>query len=436
MEAWGGGSLRLAYRLPGLGLPLEGEVDLKALALALTSPEGEGALRYAGGKVEGRLVLGVYGLALALEGKGDRVAVSGSHPAYPWWAAGAGRLEGEVDLSGTYRLAYAAGPQRLTLTGRLLEAVLEAEGPYASGRLTYPAGGDLRVDLPLPPLEGRFRGRVGGEGYGVEGVLEAGGGRVLVEGRLLPLRGELVLEEAALEDFVARYVPYLKGRVSGRVHLEGLKAQGALSGRVEVAGTALPFSFSGDLGAGLARGEGRLGETAFRVDLEGGRLDLFAAPRAFPLHLLLAAVAGPLEGEAYWTGVLRLRLPLGDPLRGEGVLVGESLRFVGAGTSSRAGRPSASRGAASGWTPSASRARAPGRGGATGAPREATSTSPSGTRSSPPSYRWCPPSSPTGPRARGPWSSGSPGRGSAWSFRASASAWGPWRASSPRASSP
>ncbi|WP_278359398.1 hypothetical protein, partial [Thermus thermophilus] len=127
VEAWGeGGSLRLAYRLPGLGLPLEGEVDLKALALALTSPEGEGALRYAGGKVEGRLVLGVHGLALALEGKGDRVAVSGSHPAYPWWAAGAGRLEGEVDLSGTYRLAYAAGPQRLTLTGRLLEAVLEA----------------------------------------------------------------------------------------------------------------------------------------------------------------------------------------------------------------------------------------------------------------------------------------------------------------------
>ena len=57
-------------------------------------------------------------------------------------------LVGEVALSGAYRLAYAAGPQRLTLTGRLLEAVLEAEGPYASGRLTYPAGGDLRVDLP------------------------------------------------------------------------------------------------------------------------------------------------------------------------------------------------------------------------------------------------------------------------------------------------
>ena len=29
-----------------------------------------------------------------------------------------------------------------------LEAVLEAEGPYASGRLTYPAGGDLRVGKP------------------------------------------------------------------------------------------------------------------------------------------------------------------------------------------------------------------------------------------------------------------------------------------------
>ncbi|WP_093005474.1 translocation/assembly module TamB domain-containing protein [Thermus arciformis] len=332
VEAWGeGGSLRLAYRLPGLGLPLEGEVDLKDFSLALTSPEGEGSLRYGGGRLSGRLSLDLGGLALTLLGEGDRLGLLGEHGPYPWWAAGEGRLEGEVDLSGAYRLAYAAGPQRLTLTGRLLEAVLEAEGPYASGRLTYPAGGDLRVDLPLPPLEGRFRGRVGGEGYGVEGVLEAGGGRVLVEGRLLPLRGELVLEEAALEDFVARYAPYLRGRVSGRLRLEGLEARGALSGRVEVAGTALPFRFSGDLGVGLARGEGQLGETPFRLDLEAGRLDLRASPRAFPLHLLLAAVAGPLEGEAYWTGEARLRLPLADPWGGQGVLVGESLVFRGGG---------------------------------------------------------------------------------------------------------
>jgi hypothetical protein len=78
---------------------------------------------------------------LDLEGAGDRVRLVGRHPASPWWAAGAGSLLGEVDLQGAYRLDYRAGPQALTLTGRLLEARLVAEGPYLSGSLTYPAGG-------------------------------------------------------------------------------------------------------------------------------------------------------------------------------------------------------------------------------------------------------------------------------------------------------
>ncbi|GAA6762391.1 translocation/assembly module TamB domain-containing protein [Thermus hydrothermalis] len=332
LEARGEGEgVRLAYRVPGLGLPLEGRLDLRALSLALTSPEGEGALVYQGGRVAGSLGLNLRGFALRLGGEGEKVSVAGEHPAWAWWAAGAGRLEGEVGLDGAYRLDYRAGEERVSLEGRLLTARLTAQGPYLEGSLAYPPEGELRVDLPLPPLESRFQGRVYGEGYGVEGVLAGGVGRVEAKGTLLPLALDLTLKEAALEDFVGRYAPYLKGRVSGGLALRGGKAEGAVSGEVAVAGKRLSLSLKGRLqGTGFA-GEGRLGETPFRVALEGGRLDLRASPRGFPLHLLLAAVAGPLEGEAYWTGAVRLRLPLADPWRGEGVLVGESLVFRGGG---------------------------------------------------------------------------------------------------------
>ncbi|WP_114312704.1 translocation/assembly module TamB domain-containing protein [Thermus caldifontis] len=326
-----GEGLKVGYRVPGLDLPLEGRLDLKGLSLLLVSPEGEGALRYAGGRVEGSLALRPYGFPLRLEGEGERVRLMGEHPAFPWWVAGAGSLEGEVDLSGAYRLTYRAGEQVIRLSGKLLQARLEAQGPYLAGALSYPAAGELRVDLPLPPLESRFRGRVFGEGYGVEGVLEGSVGRITAKGKLLPLAGEVRLERANLEDFAGRYAPYLKGWVSGNLAIKGLEAQAQLEGEAGVSGTRLPLRFLGLLARGGVRGEGRLGESAFRVDLEGERLDLAASPRGFPLHLLLMAVAGPLEGEAYWTGAVRLRLPLSDPLKGEGVLVGEALRFVGAG---------------------------------------------------------------------------------------------------------
>ncbi|WP_153185365.1 hypothetical protein, partial [Thermus scotoductus] len=224
-----------------------------------------------------------------------------------------GRLQGEVDLGGAYRVSYWAGEQALEVEGRLLEARLRAEGPYLAGELTYPPAGDVRVDLPLPPLESRFRGRVFGEGYQVEGALEGAVGRITAKGRLLPLSGRLRLEGAALEDFAGRYAPYLKGVVSGELALEGTRAQGGLSGEAEVAGSRLPFLFAGAFGPGLVQGKGQLGQSPFQVALEGDRLDLSASFRGFPLHLLLMAVAGPLEGEAYWTGAVRLRLPLYYP---------------------------------------------------------------------------------------------------------------------------
>ncbi|GGM91180.1 translocation/assembly module TamB [Thermus composti] len=332
VEALGEGEgLAFAYEVPGLGLPLRARLDLKTLALELTSPEGEGALRYAEGRVSGALALGLGDVALRLGGEGERVALWGGHPASPWWVAGAGELAGWVGLDGAYRLDYRAGAQALSLEGRLLSARLLAQGPYLQGELTYPSGGSLALDLPLPPLEARFQGRIGGEGYRVEGVLAGGVGRVQVKGSLLPLKAELLLEEAALEDFAGRYAPYLKGRVSGRLLLEGMRAQGSLEGRIGVGEDVLPFAFTGRVGPGSLQGEGRLGESSFSVRLASRLLELRATPRGFPLHLLLAAVAGPLEGEAYWTGAVRLRLPLADWRQGEGVLVGENLVFRGGG---------------------------------------------------------------------------------------------------------
>ncbi len=331
-----GGRVALALTLPPNPLA-EGEVrgvlDLEALALTLSATFGEGALRYQGGEVSGALALPLSGLSLRLEGKGKEVFLEGAHPAHPWWAAGEGALEGRVDLAGGYRVHYRAGPQAVELSGRFLEVELKAEGPYLRGHLRYPGegGGVLKVDLPLAPLGARFLGEVrDGPGFPVEGVLSGEVGRLQGQGTLLPLEGRLRLEDAALEDFLGRYAPYLKGRASGEVAFKGGRGEARLEGQVGVAGETLPFSLQGGFGPRVEV-LGVLGRTPLALAWERGVLDLRADPRGFPLHLLLAAVAGPLEGQAYWTGALRLRLPLGDPWAGEGVLVGESLVFRGGG---------------------------------------------------------------------------------------------------------
>ncbi|MFX9555910.1 hypothetical protein ABTO16_18815, partial [Acinetobacter baumannii] len=68
-------------------------------------------MAYAGGQVEGALALDLSGFRLRLEGAKDRVRLLGEQPAFSWWAAGAGRLQGEVDLGGAYRVSYWAGEQ-------------------------------------------------------------------------------------------------------------------------------------------------------------------------------------------------------------------------------------------------------------------------------------------------------------------------------------
>ncbi|WP_366732612.1 hypothetical protein, partial [Thermus scotoductus] len=207
---------------------------------------------------------------------------------------------GEVDLGGAYRVSYWAGEQALEVEGRLLEARLRAEGPYLAGELTYPPAGDVRVDLPLPPLESRFRGRVFGEGYQVEGALEGAVGRITAKGRLLPLSGRLRLEGAALEDFAGRYAPYLKGVVSGELALEGTRAQGGLRGRRRWREAACP-SFSRELlGLGWCRARGSLGKVPSKWPSRGIGWTFPLPSGAFPCISSSWRWRGPWRGRP-WT---------------------------------------------------------------------------------------------------------------------------------------
>ncbi len=342
-EAWGEADLPYGLRAQGegheVGLlyptpwgPVEARLDLRDLGLSLGAGFGEGGLRYREGRVEGAWAWRGEGWGLELEGAGDRVLLRARHGAFPWWAPGPGEAEGEVGLTGAYRVEYRAENQVLRLTGRLLEARLQAQGAHLQGELLYPQGGRLSLDLPLPPLGARLQGQVlGEEGYPFQGVLALDLGRVELKGRLQPFRGKAWLEGVALEDLLDRYAPYLRGQVTGEAQWEGLGVRFRLQGEARVGEEALGLSAQGAYAPGGGEAQGQLGETPFRLALREGVLDLEASPRGFPLHLLLAVLAGPLEGEAYWTGGVRLRLPLADPLSGQGVLVGEGLVFRGGG---------------------------------------------------------------------------------------------------------
>ncbi len=334
--------------------------------------------------MEGRLALDLGGFALVLLGEGDRVGLFGEHPAYPWWAAGAGRLEGEVGLAGTYRLRYRAGPQTLVLEGRLLEATLRAEGPYVEGLLRYPSSGDLSGALafhyPLPGggLRGRVdlaRGALDLEGEGAwEGKVEGSfclppplgpcpGLRVGLEGGLaygeVAFRGaygyvarEGYLGEVAGEGGVS--TPYGGLRLLGRGLGLDLLGEGLpLNGRLDLFPFRLAYRYQGPLPRGLGElsaeglypgawlsGRYRLGEVelglmglpGFRVAVEGeglrgevgpeGVFLAFSGFRYGPLALTGKA-RGPWSGVAL-EGVLSA---WGREARATGVWGREGLRL-------------------------------------------------------------------------------------------------------------
>ncbi len=320
-----GEEVRLAY--PPLGA--FGVLSLKDLSLRAGTQWGKGEVVYAQGQVKGRHTLTLGPLSLTLEGTGDGLALSGRVEATPWWPEEVG-IVGKVGLDLAYSVRLKTGEEVVEALGQGGSLRLSLSGPYGKGRVAWPERtGGLELDLPLHPLESRLRLLLQGD-LGLEGVLEGGVGRVEVSGRLWPLDLRAQLAEARLENFLGRYAPYLRGFASGGLSYQGGRLSLDLRGEAQVGAVRLPFALAGGGGWGALEGEGQLGQSRFRLAYKDGVLEGAGRTQAFPLHALLAALTGPLKGEAYWTGAFRFRWPK-DLWQAQAVLVGEHLRFVGGG---------------------------------------------------------------------------------------------------------
>ncbi|MGQ9735559.1 MAG: translocation/assembly module TamB domain-containing protein [Thermaceae bacterium] len=330
VEAVGKGEeVELAYP----PLRLKGRLSLKEASLKAWTELGEGELVYEKGQVLGVHALRHGPLSLTLEGAGDGLRLSGRVEPTPWWPEEV-VLSGEAKLSLEYAVRFTTGEEKGELRGQGGQFSLSLEGPYGSGEMAWPEGrGAIRLALPLRPLESTLRLTLKGD-LSLEGDLEGGVGRVKVAGQLWPLGLEGWLEKAKLREFLARFLPHLDGTVSGRLALGSKGLEVDLGGEALAPlpkGTVrLPFAFKGGGGGEAFSGEGRVGESAFQLRYGKGLLEGTMRAQVFPLHALFAAFVGPLEGEAYWTGALRFRLPR-DPWQAQAVLVGEEVRFLGGG---------------------------------------------------------------------------------------------------------
>lgn len=332
--------LALGYPTP-LG-QLRGELDLNTLAVQLGADFATGKLTYAGGQLDGEIALEAYTVALRLQGVGDRLVLTGSHPASPYLPWGEGRLEGQLTPNGQWSLQYRdpEAKQTLAASGRWLDSRISLAGSYLRGELSYANDwkGQVNLEIPLPFSESLLQGVVaGGGGLFLRSNIKGAIGAVGLEASLTPQGTTL---QAVLQEVEVQTLPwwrgrldYLRGRVSGTLDYRANTWQGRLtSPGLGVDGDPplpldLALAYRGqDLG-----GIFRLGDSQAVFGLANGNLAVQARVSSFPLHWLLSAWAGPLEGEAYWTGRASFRYNLANPWASQGLAVGEGLRFKGAG---------------------------------------------------------------------------------------------------------
>ncbi len=152
-----GEALRLAYRVPGVGLPLEGRLGLRDLALDLTSPKGEGGLRYRGGRVEGRLALDLGGFALVLLGEGDRVGLLGSTPPTPGGRRGRGGSRERWGLRGPTASATGRAPRPWSWRGGSWRPPCGRRGLTWRGFSATLPPGTCAWTFPFPPWKAASR---------------------------------------------------------------------------------------------------------------------------------------------------------------------------------------------------------------------------------------------------------------------------------------
>ncbi|HLR47059.1 MAG TPA: translocation/assembly module TamB domain-containing protein, partial [Deinococcales bacterium] len=130
--------------------------------------------------------------------------------------------------------------------------------------------------------------------------------------------GALDLRVRALElaDFppVARRAPGLAGTVTAAVHIrDDVIAGNVVAADLRAGATPLPVEAVLSGGPGRIELSGSMAGSPLTARLEAGAVSGLLELRRFPLQTVAEALAGPLDATADVTGVLRYRVPLGNP---------------------------------------------------------------------------------------------------------------------------
>lgn len=308
----------LSATLDGFGLAFAG-LDLAAAGrLGLDHADVNGALTFA------------TDLPVAERETGYRLPWRLTNDAGAWLLVSdgpQGRLEARYDQAGDLAvsadLAFSEGRVvgQLGLTAAGLSGTLDVDGV----RLLSPELGGVTIDVEAAIADGR----VGGSG-----TLESDAGRLTLSGSwglggLLPtaivpgaptggrLEARLRTLELSQVPAVARLVPHLSGEVSGVAQLrDGFLLGQFVAPELDAGGLTSPMQLTFNGTPAEVEVSLQLRGALGNARLAGGRLGGTVRFERFPLNLLATAVVGPSDYTADLTGVMRVDVPLADPLAG------------------------------------------------------------------------------------------------------------------------
>ena len=335
-----------SLNLPGYGglLELVGSLDLSRrkgkLALGLEGIKTPFTIPYLdmmlAGSAQGTLELNESAkLSLKVQTPSGTVDLEADNPKTA--AVGGWRGEAKVDLK-----APKGGTVKGTVT---LEGL---EKPALGGALVAKG---LQLNLADTPLS--VDGTVGfaGQNFSLSGLLEAGGGKLRLEGDgavadFVPALSAVgltqsengyqvraTLDSVNLKNIKLRGLKlpdYLEGRVSGSATFaESVSTFALRSEALTLAGEELPARLEGTFSSGNLRLRGSFGDSSVVGNVTDGQLSARVELIKTPLHAIIGAFSGPLPGKSYATGALRYRGRLDNLLGGQLEAVAENLSVEG-----------------------------------------------------------------------------------------------------------
>ena len=228
------------------------------------------------------------------------------------------------------------------------------EKPALSGSIVAQ---QVQLDLADTPLTVNGQVLFSGQDFTLTGLLEAGGGKLRLEGDgavadALPALRSVGLTQsdngyqvrAALESVNLKNIrlrglklpDYLEGRVSGNATFaESVSTFTLRSEALTLAGEELPARLEGTFSGGNLRLRGGFGDSSASGSVTDGLLNARLELVRTPLHAFIGAFSGPLPGKSYATGAARYRGRLDDLLGGQLEAVAENLSVEGGSQSLR-----------------------------------------------------------------------------------------------------